>query len=492
MTKEIHAAREVILKGVRTVLLGNGFSKLLLISFELLLARALGASDFGLYAVTLSVLGLASTFCLFGMNFGAIQFLAIYQQEGDKQKQASIIASGLAFVSILGVMAAIILGFASGFLAGNVFSKPGLAPALLITAFIVPVEAANLYLSAVFRGLRRFAANVVVLDLLKNILLFCLLPLFLIFKLPFEVVLAVYQLGAVAGLVTGLYLLKRQGLLPGFLAIKWAAFSELFRFSRLLFLWNALIVMSSRILIVGAGIFLTSEETGMLALVVRFTLFMIFFQTAVNSTVQAEFAAFWNKKERDIGAINHLYQSVSRGLLGIAGGVAFLFLAGPADALRVFGGGFTEHSWIVWPILLAEFSNVATGPAGQILVATGKQKLLTALTVFDVVLQFLLVIPLMAFFGIAGAVWGEALRGVLFVAARLFMMNRKIGIHPFSKSYFAGFAVWLVALLAGLLFDGYFPSLTAMLVVYAVGALAVILKTPDIRDEIKILLNMKH
>ena len=487
VTQEIQEAQAMILKGIRTVLLGNGFSKLLLISFELLLAKALGAADFGLYAVTLSIVGLIATFCLFGMNFGVIQFLAIYQQEGRADKQASVIVSGLAFVTVLGVLAAAVLALTSDFLAQNIFEKPEIATALLIAAFIIPVEVANMYLSAVFRGLRRFTANVVVLDLLKNALLFLTLPLLFLFDLPLEIVLALYQLGAVIGLATGFYLLWKQGLLPGLSAIRKDAWAELFGFSRLLFLWNALIIMSTRILIVGAGIFLTSADTGLLALVVRFALFLVFFQTAVGSTVQAEFAMFWNKKDRDVAAINYLYQSVSRGLLGVAGGVSFLFLAGPSDVLRLFGENFNDHAWIVWPILLSDFFSVVTGPAGQVLVAASKQKLLTALTIFDIALQFLLIIPPMAFFGLTGAVWGEALCGILFVAARLFMMNRNIGIHPFSKSYFAALAVWIVALLAGLPFENYFVSLGVMLAVYGAGAMVIILKTPDIREEIRII-----
>ena len=491
MTQELHAARAVILKGVRTVLVGNGFSKLLLIMFELFLARALGAADFGLYALTLSVLGLAATFCLFGMNFGVIQYLAIYQKEGRLDKQAGILASGLAFVAGLGILSGIVLALVSGYLADEIFGKPTLGTAFLMAAFTIPVETLNMYLSAAFRGLRRFTANVVVLDLLRNILLCAALPLFVIFKLPLEAVLAIYQLGALAGMVTGLYVLRKQGLLPGIGALSRAAWAELFGFSRLLFLWNALVVMSSRILIVAAGVFLTSAETGVLALVMRLALFVIFFQTAVNSTVQAEFAAFWNRKERDVASINHLYRSVSRGLLGVAGGVAFLFLAGPSYALHVFGHDYGAQAWIVWPILLSELFNVVTGPAGQVLVAAGRQRTLTALTGFDIVLQFFMVVPLMSIFGLTGAVVGETLRCILFVAVRLVVLHRDVGVTPFSPSYGAALAVWVVALLAGLSFHDYFMALGVTLAVYAAGGVAVIAMTPDIRDEIRILFNIR-
>ncbi len=489
MTAAADTAKETVLRGVRTVVLGNGISKFLLVAFELLLARALGAADFGLYSIVMSVMALTASLCLFGMNFGAIQFLAIYAEDRDRGRQASVVTTGLCCVAGLGIAAGIALFLTSDFLAAEVFSKPDLLLSLMVAAFLIPVEAVNQYLSAVFRGLRQFANNVMVLDLWRNLVLVLALPLVFVLNLKLEMILLIYALGALAGLGSGLWKLGRQGFLRGLTDIQTSTALDLFRFSRLLFLWNALIVMSSRIFIIAAGIFLTSAETGLLSIVFRLALFMLFFQTAVNATVQAEFARFWHR--RDLPSINHLYQMVTRGLLGVAGGIALFFMARPMESLGFFGHEYALYAWVVGPILLSEFFNVATGPAGQALVACERQKLLTALTVFDVVLQFGLVLPLMAYFGIEGAVVGEVLRGFLFVAARLFVIRRDLGIQPFTREYAWIVGVWLAALLAGWGFSEYLAAQTVTLGLYAAGCFLIIAMTPELRRELALLLTFR-
>lgn len=484
---------ENVLKGIRTILLGNGFSKGLLLLFEFWLAIALGLSGFGYYAIALTAAQLGANVCLMGLNFGAIQYMAIYHEKENRQAQRGVVGFVLLAVLTAGGLAGGSLVLGADWLAQDLFSKPEMAKALLFAGFLLPVEALNQAMGAIFRGLRQYKNNLVVLDLTRNILALASLPLIFWAGLDAAAVLMICLLGSLIGLCYGLFALFRQGLLPRLSDLDMAIAVEVFGFSKLLFLWNILQVLAVRLFILASGVFLTAAETGILAITMRLILAMLFFQTAVNATVQTEFARFFHLKDTD--GMRKLYQAMSQGLLGVVAIVALAILIDPSAVLSLFGEEALSFGWVVWPMIFANFINVIMGPAGQLLVANEKQKYVIALTVVDFVMQVSMVVPLMAFYGVWGASLGEAARILLFVFLRMMLIHRTLDILPFARSYFKIAGLFVVMLTVGVLatqFAFYPFVLAGVWLFYGIGMLGILLSDKDMQDELKILLTFRR
>lgn len=484
------APLEIVLKGIRAVLLGNGSSKFLLLMFELILAKILGAAEFGHYAIVISVTQIVASIAVMGISFGVIQYLALHQEKGELAKQRSVLFFSLLCVALASFILAVIVASLSSVMAQTLFSKPELSMILLCAAPLIFFDALSQVIAAAFRGLRQFKNNILVFDLLKNILCFIVAPIVLLTGGGAAGVMLVCVCGSFIGLVYGFVLLLRQGFLPERLAdIDYSVLTDLWQFSKLLFVWSLMQVLAVRTFILISGILLTSSETGAVAVALRLVLCFIFFQTAVNTTVQAEFTRFFARKDT-VGS-RDLYQSVTQGLLGVVSVPALFLLVDPSYITAFFGHDYAAYGWAIWPLLLAHFFNVVTGPAGQVLVAYERQKILMQTTLCDIFMQITIVVPLMYFYGVAGAALGEATRIILFVTLRLFIIYRILDIHLFGRSYVPLVALFVACLASGLCLrltgQNYYVAAGYALAFYAAGAVWIIWKDGQMMNEIKMI-----
>lgn len=479
------------LTSLRTVLLGNGTSKGALIAFEFILAGYLGAAGFGHYAIVLSVVQILLCICVLGMNFGAVQYVAIYMQENNLTKRNSTICMALASVALCAAITAIALFLARNYLANDLFEKPDLAAIFAIAAPLVFLDALALVIAAIFRGLGQFTRNVLAFDLLRNAASLAGVIFVVFFDGGLAAALMVCIFGSAAGVIYGLTQLARQRMLVW--SVDRDVLEKLLSFLKLLFFWNLLQVLAVRFFIVAAGIFLTSAETGALAVATRLALAFIFFQTAVGAISHPAFAQYHQKN--DTTAARGLYQTMSRGLMAAVGGIALFILIDPAFVAGLFGEGYAAYGWICWPLLAAHLFNVVTGPAGTALLAHARQRLLMGLTVFDVGMQFLVVVPMIAFYGVAGAVVGETARLVFFVFLRLWFLKRDLDISPFNRDFLKVSGIFAVSLGAGLLltsFSGtYAIAITAALAVYTAGVGYTVYRDPVLQSEILALIRQR-
>lgn len=490
----ISAQMQIVLKGVRTILLGNGSSKLMLVVFELMIAKFFGVASIGLYAIAITISQVMSSFASMGLGYGIVQHLAIYEEQGNGAKKKNVIFFALSVTALFTGVLAVALFLGADFLAVRVFSKPELAPLLMLAAPILFFDTVNQNLAAVFRGLRQFKNSLMTYDLVKNLACLVLLPVLLFFGVSLETVLLVCLAGTVMGFVYGLFSLSLQRLWLAPAEIDFSVLRDLLRFSKLVFVWNFMQVIAVRLFILAAGVLLTSAETGALAIATRISMMFIFFQTATGTPVQAEFARFFHLK--DTQSQKDLYQGITQGLLAVVTVPAIFIMINPVFVSSFFGAEYMSYAWIIWPLLFAHFLNVVTGPAGQVLVANEKQKLMMWLTVFDISMQFLLVVPLMHAFGVAGGTLGEAFRIASFVLLRLYFTWAHTGVHAFGRSYLRFWGLTAAALSGGLALTaagtGYITAVASVTALYGAGVLWLVMQDKTLQEEIKILLRFRR
>ena len=161
MTKTAEMAR-VSAKGSFHLLWGLVASTLISAVGTIIIARLLGADNYGLYTVALAAPNLISTFRDWGINVAMVKYSAQYNSESNTTKIRSVFVSGLLFEIILGLVLSVVSFALSGFLATN-FNRPAIAPLIQIASFFVLTSALINAATAAYTGMETMHLNSILL-----------------------------------------------------------------------------------------------------------------------------------------------------------------------------------------------------------------------------------------------------------------------------------------------------------------------------------------
>ena len=160
-TKTTEMAR-VLAKGGFHLLWGLVVSTLISAVGTIIIARLLGADNYGLYTVALAAPNLISTFRDWGINSAMIRYSAQYNSENNTSKIRGIFVSGLLFEVILGLSLSVLSFALSGFLA-TTFNRPAIAPLIQIASFYVLAGALMNAATAAYTGMETMHLNSIML-----------------------------------------------------------------------------------------------------------------------------------------------------------------------------------------------------------------------------------------------------------------------------------------------------------------------------------------
>lgn len=431
------------------VVIGNSFSKIALLAFEFFLAAGAGSENFGLYSIASAFLFVASSLLLFGLSFGIVRYLAIYQNEGREKEIRDLIQWCLIFIATTSSFTGLLFSFGAQMFATSIFNKPELGPILIIVGIIIPFETINQGLGSVFRGLRNYNQDILITDGIRNLVLLLGLPLIWTIDLSATMVFGLILIGSVTGTIFGVIVLVRK--IPGLTVVNyadWVILKKLLKFSYLLFIWHMLQVTVTRSSILLAGIFLTNSDVGVLSMYLRLGYLLVFFQSAVNRTIFVEFSSLIHKQS--YSQLRYLYENASKALLIVSVVIALPLIVHPYVLLSLFGNEYIEGAWWLLPVIVAQIVEVGTGPIGQLLIAYENQPLILMSSLLGAIMQVSLSIWLMPIYGLAGAVMALATTSVLLTLMRHLFSAQKIGIHFFGGTFFVLLGIGILCGLAGI------------------------------------------
>lgn len=461
-----------LLKNAGTVFFGSGFSKALLVSAEIYCAFALGADGYGRFAIALALALILATLAQCGLQFGIVRQLAIFQEEENGTGLAAIIRMSMALVFLVSGSMAVLLISSADWVADTLFRDEDLRTLLQLTGVLIVFEALNQILSAIFRGLRQFRKHVITFDLVRNAAFVLCIPVGLIRGISATEVFVLLLGGSILGTLYGLASVWSQRSRYRLRRPDFHTFSLLLRFSSPLVLWQVVQIASNRLLVVLSGIFLAASQVGVLAFASRLVNLLDFPQTVVNSTTFVEFSRLHHRE--DLIATNRLYQMAAAGLLAICTLLALPMLFNTVHVMRWMGAGYEGYGWVVIILFLAKLVDVGTGPAGQVIMAFGRLKAMLALSLFSASLQLIGVLPLVAIWGLAGAVLGTALRTLVFIGARHWFLISRLGVNTFHGPFLRIGAVSAAGVLLAVGLSASIPTVYSSLAGPAVGMIVIL------------------
>jgi O-antigen/teichoic acid export membrane protein len=481
-----------ILRRALTLLFGNGVGKVAFLAFELVLARELGAGTYGLFAICTALLVVVPHVCLLGLEYGVVQHLAAYQEQGRRDRQAGLIYAVLATAGALGLVVGVAVLIFADAIAAVIFGKPELAAPLRVVAMIIPLEALREGMTAVFRGLRRARQQLVASDLARNLMLLATVPAIIWWAPPLEMLLAVMLAGTLLSCVVGGARIVRSYPFTGAEHGR-TVLSDALRFSAPLFVWGVFQRTTGRVPVLLAGMFLGNVELGVFALLLRIMVIFTFVQTAVNQSAPVEFARLSYLGERE--QLRTLFDRLSLGLLFMAILIALPIVVAPVLVLdTVVGAGYAAYAGLLLALTVTETLNVGSGPVGHLLICAGRRHAVIAVAFVGVVVQIGLILLLVARWGVTGAVMAEVSTGVFLILARHYLAARLLGIHAFTVRFTGLLAAGVVAAGAGAALAqlgggaaGYVAAIAVSVVVFVALVRTVLRGGHSFRDDVAVI-----
>ncbi len=123
--------------GTFLLLIGFFFGKMFSYIFRLVIARN-GASEYGIFSLGVTILGVITIGCLIGLDRGITKFVSHYNAKNDKIMIKSYINTSLKITAIWSIIIGIFLFFLSDIISINIFNKPELSIVLKIFSVLLP------------------------------------------------------------------------------------------------------------------------------------------------------------------------------------------------------------------------------------------------------------------------------------------------------------------------------------------------------------------
>lgn len=460
-----------IARGAGVGLGGNAVNTAISYLFGILVARQIGADQYGLYTLGVTAVTLVSRFTIAGLDRGLLRFASISRGEKQGALLHRLIGIALTIGAVIGLAGGALMWFYPQLLL-NLFhwtNQEEMIP--LLRAFgiaVAPLTVVGIAIAGTqaFRTVRYRALVVnIIQPLVRLPLALALIPL--VGPVAAAPVLA-FVITQIVGVVLSLFFLLRLARrVPRHTAGADTEVADpnavqahgltrrLLRFSLPLSVANVLEYLNGRTEIIVIGIFLTASAAGIFNAASRLAGLGLIVLTAVNAIFAPVVSELHHRAE--LSRLDTLYKLATRWVLLAAMPLFVIQIVFAEQLMSLFGPEFTAGTTSLRLLSLGQLVNFGAGAGGIVLIMIGRSTLTAINSIVAIALSFALDFWLTPRFGLNGA----ALAGAIALAAinllRMVQVWKLLRMHPFSTAYLKPYLAALPASLAGLAWLRWLP-----------------------------------
>lgn len=379
--------------------------------FTLLITRTLGAEAWGIFALSLVVLQMASVIGRLGMDTALLRFTAEYTAKGEINTLKEIYKKVLNLAVLFSILVAISVCFLSPVLADKIFHKPYLTGYFRVISFIISPFVLLCINSESIRGLRKIKEYMLLQQTGISVIAVILFLIGLVFIKSRFLPIVSYGISILILATISIYLWRKY-LICFLKTFKTSSQSTISKTSKtsyksILSVSIPMLLSSSLVLIMGwvdtimLGVFRSTKEVGIYNIALKLSMVTSLCLMAVNTIVAPKFAEFWRKK--DLENLKKIAQYSTKLIFCSSYPILVLYCIFPQWFMGLFGKEFKFGFLALIFLSVGQFVNAATGSVGQLLLMTGKQNILLTLQVFVFIGNIFLNYLLIPNYGIVGA-----------------------------------------------------------------------------------------
>lgn len=395
---------------------------------QVLLARLLGTSDYGIYTYVFVWVSFVSLLAGLGFPAASVRFLPVYRVKEDWPRIHGFVRSTSRFTFATAIAIALCAVVCAEAL--HAFGSLAHPSVIALGGLLVPALAGSMLYTEFARSENRVGIAFVPALVARPALIgIGAAALFLMRgALSTSGALDATLLAAYAVLGVQYALTRRVFAGPHTEHRPVLELREWFGVGITLLAASAFIITLMQVDIVIVGAFRGARDAGIYAAASKTATLVSFVIMAVNAAAAPQFASLWA-----LGRVDELQRLVTKlaGMIfwpSLAISVGIAALSGPL--LGLFGSEFHEARPALLVLLVGQLINAAAGSVGYLLTLTGHHREATRALGLSALACILLAAAGVWAFGLIGAALGSTAGFLLWNGALYWLVVRKLGIHP--------------------------------------------------------------
>ncbi len=471
--KTIERLTKRLAKGVGIVFIGQVAGRFLAFGLQVVLGRLLGATGYGLYALSVSTLEFGSRLGQLGLANGLVRYVAVSKAEGNPARLKGTLLASLA----LGGMATAAVGtglfLLAPWIAARFFHEQGLIWPLRLMAIGLPFYSLAMLLQSGLRGLQRMTVFTLV-GLFRQVATLLLATALVIAGSGVLGAVGGFAVAALLTAVLGFWLLSKS--LP---TGTWAVrpefrLKELLRFSLPLYLAGFSFLLMTRTDIIMLGYFAPAEQVGAYRAAVALARLVVFGLAAINTAFAPMIADLNQRKAME--ELREMYRVGTRWGMILSLFVALPLLLYPREVSGIYGPRFTMAVWPLVALVGFQLVNAGVGSVGFMLQMSGYQDWVLANNLVTAALNVGLNLWWIPKWGIMGAALATGTSLALNNLLGLVEVKVLLKMHPFSRGYarlggvtLAALGIYLLCRVVGCLWEYGLPMVMGVFIIAFLG-----------------------
>lgn len=411
---------------------------------SLLLARALGATGYGLYNLAISAGTIFAGLAALGLDDAVVRYVAIQVRARDDRGVRGTLQVALGTSLLVSLALGVALYFLAEPIALGVFDEPDLTELLRLFSIIAPAMTLSNVLAATAKGFKRMdhvaLAENVVMSLTRMVLIAALT----LIGLDVYAAAVIFGISDVASIVTLIAVTNRHFPLSGlFHRGARRNVREIFSFAMPLWLSGLLLQFRKNIQVLLLGALSVASDVGLISIVGRINLASHVIYRSIVAAVKPVLAELSSQGERE--ELQAVYRTSTRWTFMFNVPVFLVMALYPTPLLSIFGSSFTAGAAPLVVLAFSELANTVTGTCGSIIDMTGHTRVKLANSIVWMVLLFATNLWLIPRWGVLGAAVATLSSTSIVNAARVIEVWVLEGVQPYDRSFLKPVAAGLVA-----------------------------------------------
>lgn len=448
-------------KGGSIIFAGSLFGYVMRFILGILLARYLGAEQFGLYDLTLTAITVTTTLATLGMGPTLVRYVSIFLSKKDSNSLWGTLQIGLGLPLLLSLLIGITLFALATPISKEIFGEQSLAPLLKIASLAIPFAALNNLLASATRGFKKMQYTVIAQEISHSIIKLILILLLAIIGLKTAMVVGAHVITLAIVTIMLLYFLNKLFSLKRPSSTGKRKTKELLNYALPIYLSSLIDLFRGNLepILLGAmhsftqvGVFSVANRVTMIGTMINDSLF--FSSMPIVSELHDQ-----GKMEQ----LGDFYQTTTTWTFTFNLPIFLTIVLFPHSILSVFGQSFTGGATALIILATASLVRAAAGTNGVLLDMTGNTRLKVANTIAATACIFIfsfLLIPKWGMIGAALVALGQAIFISVVRLIEIFILYRLI---PYTLRFFKPVAAGLLALAVGITIDHLIPSETQLI-----------------------------
>ncbi|WP_323191094.1 flippase [Halostella sp. PRR32] len=429
-SKLIVSSLDSVVKGSYWYFLGIVASNVLLVVFNLLLTRSLGADLYGIFAFANSLVMSLLLVSSFGANKSVLKFIPEY--EDDKSTQNDIfgltVISSLLGCSLIGGT----LYLFSGVITSLTLEDPLLVPALEIFSLILIVLTFVEVIKSSFRAMEIASYPILIDKILRpTVYTFAAAATYVLSLSLYGFLLSFLFSVVLLFAVSLLFFIRKSRIRPTF-SYSPSRIYEYYNYSLPVSLKDAASILYTRVDVLMVGVLLSSSSVGVYNVVVLVSSIIAFPLSAINQLFPPIASKLYSSDQKP--TLNAVYKIVTRWSFTASLFLAAYLITFRDSVLQLFGSNFTTGATILILLAIAKLISGLVGPSGYVLMMSNHQYLVLCNQVTVGVLNTILNYVLIVKYGIVGAAIATALSLSVINLIRIAEVYHMEGLFPYSKA----------------------------------------------------------